>query len=83
MSGTRTTAHRPGRGCRSGTAANLARARWAATKPVTEEDFKQQLLKNGPMSSLPIPLDSTARRDFQPIKLEGEPLSETIVRERR
>ena len=55
----------------------------AARRPVTEEDFKQQLLQNGLMSSLPIPLDPAARRDFQPIKLEGEPLSETIIRERR
>jgi putative addiction module CopG family antidote len=55
----------------------------AATKPVTEEEFKRQLLANGLMSGLPIPLGPAARRDFQPIKLEGEPLSETIIRERR
>jgi hypothetical protein len=54
-----------------------------ARKPVTEEDFKQHLLQTGLMSSLPIPLDLAAPRDFQPIKLEGEPLSQTIIRERR
>ncbi len=55
----------------------------AARKPINEAEFKEQLLQNGLMSSLPIPLDPTARRHFQPIKLEGEPLSETIIRERR
>ena len=55
----------------------------ATRKPFTEEDFKRQLLENGLMSSLPIPLDPAAHRDFQPVKLEGEPLSETIIRERR
>jgi Arc/MetJ-type ribon-helix-helix transcriptional regulator len=55
----------------------------AAKTPFTEEEFKQQLLETGLMTSLPIPLDPAIRQDFQPIKLEGEPLSETIIRERR
>lgn len=58
-------------------------AQAAAKKPITEEEFKQQLLESGLMSSLPTPLDRAARRHFDPIKLEGEPLSETIIRERR
>jgi hypothetical protein len=41
------------------------------------------LLEAGLMTSLPIPLDPGSRRDFQPVKLDGEPLSETIIRERR
>ena len=55
----------------------------AARRPVSEEEFKQKLLQCGLMSSLPIPLDPAPRRQFKPIKLEGEPLSETIIRERR
>jgi hypothetical protein len=48
-----------------------------------EAEFKRQLLKSGLMTSLPTPLDPPARRPFQPIRIEGEPLSETIIRERR
>jgi Arc/MetJ-type ribon-helix-helix transcriptional regulator len=55
----------------------------AASEPVTEEEFKRNLLESGLISGLPIPLGPAARRDFQAIKLEGEPLSETIIRERR
>ena len=51
--------------------------------PMTEDEFKRQLLKSGLMSSLPTPSDPASRPDFQPITLEGEPLSETIIRERR
>jgi len=50
---------------------------------MTEDEFKRQLLKSGLMSSLPTPSDPASRPDFQPITLEGEPLSETIIRERR
>jgi len=50
---------------------------------MTEEEFKQQLLKSGLMSSLPTPSDPASRPAYQPITLEGEPLSETIIRERR
>jgi Arc/MetJ-type ribon-helix-helix transcriptional regulator len=55
----------------------------AAGKPVTEEEFKQQLLESGLMSSLPVRTGTAACRIFQPIQLEGEPLSESIIRERR
>ncbi len=51
--------------------------------PITEADFKQQLLKSGLMASLPTPPDDTPRPAFQPVMIEGEPLSETILRERR
>ncbi|MGA2699483.1 MAG: hypothetical protein ABSH35_00090 [Isosphaeraceae bacterium] len=50
---------------------------------MTEDEFKQQLLKSGRVSSLPTPADPASRPVFQPITLEGEPLSETIIRERR
>jgi Arc/MetJ-type ribon-helix-helix transcriptional regulator len=54
----------------------------ANTTP-SEAEFKQQLLKSGLMTSLPTPPDPATPRTFQPITLEGEPLSETIIRERR
>ena len=50
---------------------------------MTEAEFKQHLLKSGRISSLPTPADPASRPVFQPITLEGEPLSETIIRERR
>jgi hypothetical protein len=50
---------------------------------LTEADFKQQLLNSGLMSSLPTPADPASRPVFQPITIEGKPLSETIIRERR
>jgi Arc/MetJ-type ribon-helix-helix transcriptional regulator len=50
---------------------------------MTEAEFKQHLLKSGRVSSLPTPADPASRPVFEPIALEGEPLSETIIRERR
>lgn len=50
---------------------------------MTEAEFKQHLLKSGRVSSLPTPADPASRPIFEPIILEGEPLSETIIRERR
>jgi len=51
--------------------------------PMSEEEFKQQLLRSGLMSNLPTPADPASRPVFEPIAIEGEPLSETIIRERR
>jgi len=53
------------------------------TRPLTEDEFKQYLLKTGLMTSLPTPPDPATQQTFQPVKIEGEPLSETIIRERR
>jgi putative addiction module CopG family antidote len=56
----------------------------AAARPrMTEAEFKQHLLRTGRISSLPTPADPASRPVFPPIALEGEPLSETIIRERR
>ena len=35
------------------------------------------------MTSLPTPADPATRPTLQPVAIEGEPLSETIIRERR
>jgi Arc/MetJ-type ribon-helix-helix transcriptional regulator len=60
-----------------------ARSSEQAQSPMSEDDFKRRLLQSGLMSSLPIPTDPATRPDFQSITLVGEPISETIVRERR
>ena len=64
------------------------RARSAALqpkKPLTEEEFQQHLLSIGLITSLPDPsLDiDDDDPDDQPVSIKGEPLSETIIRERR
>jgi hypothetical protein len=63
-----------------------AAAKWAAPSramPMTEDDLKRQLLNAGLMSSLPTSADPASRPAFQPIAIDGEPLSETIISERR
>jgi putative addiction module CopG family antidote len=50
---------------------------------MTEAEFKQHLLQSGRISSMPTPADPASRPVFQPITLDGEPLSEAIIRERR
>ena len=54
-------------------------------KPLTADEFNQRLLAAGRIASLPDPaLDiDDDDPDDAPIIIEGEPLSETIVRERR
>lgn len=58
-------------------------ARETRRSRMTEAEFKQHLLKTGRISSLPTPAAPASRPAFPPIALEGEPLSETIIRERR
>jgi Arc/MetJ-type ribon-helix-helix transcriptional regulator len=55
----------------------------AGAMPMSEAAFKRHLLDSGLMSSLPTPADPATRPAFQPVAIEGEPLSETIIRERR
>lgn len=56
-----------------------------AKKPLSIEEIHQQMLASGLLISLPDPaLDiDDDDPDDQPIAIEGEPLSETIIRERR
>jgi putative addiction module CopG family antidote len=54
------------------------------TRQLSEEEFEQKLKQSGLLSAVPPRLAfTTSRRDFQPVHIEGEPLSETVVRERR
>jgi Arc/MetJ-type ribon-helix-helix transcriptional regulator len=53
-------------------------------KLLTEDELERQLVESGFLASTPPrPLATSARREFQPITIQGEPLSETVIRERR
>jgi Arc/MetJ-type ribon-helix-helix transcriptional regulator len=54
-------------------------------KPLTRDELNQQLMAAGLITSLPNPamdIDDDDPDD-QPVTIKGEPLSETIIRERR
>lgn len=57
----------------------------APKKPMTKEAFHQHLMEIGLISQLPNPAEDIDddEPDDEPIVIEGEPLSETIIRERR
>jgi hypothetical protein len=48
----------------------------------TEEEFLQHLLAKGVISEIPVGM-TDEEDDFEPVEFEGEPVSETIIRERR
>jgi len=53
------------------------------SKHLTEEEFEQRLSQTG-FATIPAhPVGSPISWDFQPIKIKGEPLSDTVIRERR
>ena len=54
-------------------------------KPLTRDELNQRLMAAGLITSLPDPaLDiDDDDPDDQPVSIKGEPLSETIIRERR
>jgi Arc/MetJ-type ribon-helix-helix transcriptional regulator len=55
----------------------------AQATPLSEDEWRQQLLQSGLLTSIPVRPAAGAPREFEPVKIEGEPLSETIIRERR
>ncbi len=57
----------------------------AKQKPLTRDEFNQRLMAAGLITRLPDPsLDiDDDDPDDQPVTIKGEPLSETIIRERR
>ena len=77
---------RPKKPATPASAKTAKRAKPAETKkPLTEAEFQQHLLNIGLISSLPDPaldIDDDDPAD-QPVPIKGEPLSETIIRERR
>jgi hypothetical protein len=53
-------------------------------EPISEDEVQRTLLDRGVISNTPNAADYTdADDDFDPIEIEGEPLSETVIRERR
>jgi hypothetical protein len=68
----------------SGKAARRAESPSPRKKPLTRDEFNQRLMAAGLITSLPDPsLDIDDDPDDQPVTINGEPLSETIIRERR
>jgi Arc/MetJ-type ribon-helix-helix transcriptional regulator len=53
------------------------------TKSLTRVEFDQHLLATGRLSQLPDTEADFDDPDDEPIEIKGEPLSETIIRERR
>jgi hypothetical protein len=52
-------------------------------KPMTKDDFHRHLIEIGLMSQLPDTAADYDDPDDEPIAIKGEPLSETVIRERR
>ena len=55
----------------------------AQAKPLSEDEWEQRLLQSGLLAHIPPRSAAGVRRAFQPVRIQGEPLSETIIRERR
>jgi putative addiction module CopG family antidote len=49
----------------------------------TPDEINRRLLEAGLLSNIPARPDPATYREFEPIAVEGEPVSETIIRERR
>jgi Arc/MetJ-type ribon-helix-helix transcriptional regulator len=55
-----------------------------ARRPMSDEEFRQHLLRTGRVSQLPVADRKDQAQDpWKPIRVEGEPVSQTILRERR
>ena len=52
-------------------------------RPLTADEFDRHLLEIGLMSQLPDTAADHDDPDDEPVTIKGEPLSETIIRERR
>lgn len=50
----------------------------------SDDEFDQEMLKEGILDHVPPPIrEYSPWADREPVEIEGEPLSETIMRERR
>lgn len=55
----------------------------ALEERLNRSDFERRLLAKGLITEIPPRLpDDEMRKDFQPVKVEGKPVSETIIEER-
>ena len=51
---------------------------------MTEEEFAQYLFEKGIIGKPPPPITDFSRYDdYEPVEISGEPISKTIIRERR
>jgi hypothetical protein len=51
---------------------------------MTEEEVDQEMLREGILDQVPPPIKDVAHyENYKPIDVQGEPLSETIMKERR
>ncbi len=57
-------------------------AKAETTNEVSKQDLWQKLFEEGLITHVPNGI-SDEEDDFEPIEIEGEPISETIIRERR
>ena len=73
----------PESGATPGKKARRAKNTAPAKPPITEAEFLKHLVEIGLMSQLPDTANDIDDPDDQPISITGEPLSETIIRERR
>jgi Arc/MetJ-type ribon-helix-helix transcriptional regulator len=67
-------------------AASLLLKQATQAKPVearTEDEMLRQMLADGLITKLPDRYADVDNEDDEPVVIEGEPLSETIIRERR
>ena len=54
-----------------------------AKPPLTKDEFHRHLIEVGLMSRLPDTAADFDDPDDEPVPIKGEPLSETVIRERR
>ena len=52
-------------------------------KPLTKDEFHRHLIAMGRMTQVPDTEADYDDPDDQPVEIEGEPLSETVIRDRR
>ncbi len=76
---------KPAQAARKGAKRTKPATRQAKKKPLTRDELNQRLMAAGLITRLPDPsLDiDDDDPDDQPVTIKGEPLSETIIRERR
>jgi putative addiction module CopG family antidote len=73
----------PEDGVKAGPRTTRTKAARAKKKVCTEAEIRQRMLEMGLMSQLPDTDADFDDPDDQPITIKGEPVSETIIRERR
>jgi putative addiction module CopG family antidote len=53
-------------------------------EPLSESELDRELLASGFLASVPPPRDPAAPPwNFEPVTIEGEPISQTVLRDRR